>query len=101
MDRRHIKQQYQTHEDEDSGEEADDEEDQFPATIKQAKGDEWHYSVGQQEPEDEAEEMSIVVNPRKETGQEEHSSHSHKLQNGHLRVLETGPLMDHLHYAAG
>ena len=45
--------------------------------------------------------MSVVVDPRKESGQEEDSSDPDQLEDCHLGVLEARPLVDHLHDAGG
>jgi len=45
--------------------------------------------------------MGVVINPRQESGQEEHGGDAHQLEDGHLGVLEAGPLVDHLYDAAG
>jgi len=45
--------------------------------------------------------MSIVVDPRKQSWQKEDSGDTNKFEDGHLRILEAGPLMDDLDNAAG
>ena len=45
--------------------------------------------------------MGVVVNPRKESGQEEDGRDAHQLEDGHVRVLEHVPLVDDLDHATG
>ena len=56
--------------------------------------------VGEEEAEDEAEEVRVVVHPRQESGEEEDGRHADHLEERHLGVLETRPLVDHFHHAA-
>ena len=101
MDGGHIEQENKTHEDEDGREEADAQKDEFPPPVEDPEGDERHDCVGEKKPKDEPEKMSVVVDPGQEAGEEEDGRDSDQLENGHLGVLETRPLVDHLDNAAG
>ena len=75
----------------------------FPASgasSSPSEGDERQEGVGQQEPEDEAEEVRVIVDPGKEPDEEEHGRHADHLEDSHLGVLESRPLVNHLHHAA-
>ena len=101
MDGGHVEEENESDKDEHGGDEADPEKDQLPPPVIDAKGDEGHDGVGDEEAEDEAEEVSVVVNPRKESGQEEDSGDADQLEDRHLWVLEARPLVDDLHDAGG
>ena len=101
MDGGHVEEENESDKYEHGGDEADPEKDQLPPPVIDAKGDEGHDGVGDEEAEDEAEEVSVVVNPRKESGQEEDSGDADQLEDRHLWVLEAGPLVDDLHDEGG
>ena len=97
----HVEEENQTNEDDDAGNETDPEKYQLSSSLIDAEGDEGHDGIADEKSEDEPEQMSVVINPGQETREEEDSSHSHQLQYRHLWILETGPLMNHLHDAGG
>ena len=97
----HVEEENQTHEDDDAGNETDPEKYQLSSSLIDAEGDEGHDGIADEKSEDEPEQMSVVINPGQETREEEDSSHTHQLQYRHLWILETGPLMNHLHDAGG
>ncbi len=77
-------------------------QDQFsPAVVGPTEGDEGQESVGEEEPKDESEEVSVIVDPRQEPGQEEDSRDSDQLEDGHFWIFEHVPLVYHLDHAAG
>ena len=96
-----VEEEDETDKDEHGGDEADPEEDQLSPAVIDAEGDEGHDGVGYEEAEDEAEEVGVVVNPRKESGEEEDRGDADQLEDGHLGVLEAGPLVDHLDDGGG
>lgn len=97
-----VEEQQQADEEEDDAGEADDDQDQLPPTVVDPpEGDEGQERVGEEEPEDEAEQVGVVVHPGKESGQEEDGRDADQLEDGHFRVLEHVPLVDHLDHAAG
>ena len=96
-----VEEQQEADEEQDDAREADDDEDELPAAVVvPAEGDERQDGVGQQEPEDEAEEVRVVVDPWQESGEEEDCGDADQLEDGHLRVLEHVPLMNDLDHAA-
>ena len=86
MYRRHIEQQDEAHEDEDTREQTDPQQDQLPPPLVHAEGDEGHDGVGDEEAEDEAEEVSVVVYPRQQAREEEDCRDPDQLQDRHLRI---------------
>ena len=112
VDGGHVEQQQQANQHEQRGGQADPHQHHLaPALVGRvaaaagiaaaAQGDEGQQRVGEQEAEDEAKQVGVVVHPRQQPGQEEHGCHAHQLEDGHLRVAEGGPLVDHLHHAHG
>ena len=96
-----VEEQQEANEEKDDAGEADDDQDQLPAAVVvPAEGDERQDGVGQQEAEDEAEEVRVVVHPGQESGKEEDRGDADQLEDGHLRVLEHVPLVDDLDHAA-
>ena len=67
MDGGDVEEEDEPDEDEHGGDEADPKQDQLSPPIIDAKGDKGHDGVGYKEAEDEAKEMGVVVDPRKET----------------------------------
>ena len=99
--RRDVKEQDKAHEDKEGRQEADPQQDQLPLPVKHTEGDERHDGVGEEEPEDEAEQVGVVVDPGQEAGEEEDGRDPDQLEDGHLGVLEGRPLVDDLDNAAG
>ncbi len=85
------------------GGQTDPDERRFaPALVHAAaECDKRQQRVRQQEAEDEAEEVGVVVDPRQQPGQEQHGRHSHQLEDRHLGISKHRPLVNHLHHAAG
>ena len=101
MDGGDVEEQQEADKEKDDAGEADDDQDQLPAAVVvPAEGDERQDGVGQQEAEDEAEEVRVVVHPGQESGEEEDRGDADQLEDGHLRVLEHVPLVDDLDHAA-
>ena len=101
MDRTHVEEQDEPDKDEQGKDDADPEQHNLPPPLVQPERDKGQNGVADEEPEDEAEEVGIVVDPGQQAGQEEDGGDADELEDGHLRVLEAGPLVDHLHDGGG
>lgn len=101
MDWSHVEKEYQPNKNENASYQTDPQQYQFSSSLIDAEGDEGHDGVGDEEAKDEPEEVSVVVYPGKKTREEEDCGDSDQLEDGHLWILETWPLMDDLHDAAG
>ena len=101
LDGADVKEQDESNENEDGEDEAEPKQDNLPPPVVDPEGDKGEDGVGHEEPEDEAEEVGVVVNPGQKAGEEEDRGHAHQLQHRHLGVLEAGPLVDHLDDGGG
>ena len=101
MDGGHVEEENESDKYEHGGDQTDPEKDQLPPPVIDAKGDEGHDGVGDEEAEDETEEMCVVVDPGQQAGEEEDGGDANQLEDRHLGILETWPLVDHLHDAGG
>ena len=97
----HVEEEDEPGEEEQGHHHAHPHQHNLPPPAVHPKRDKWQHGVGQEEAVDEAEEVGIVVNPGQESGQEENGRHPDQLEDGHLGVLEAGPLVDDLDNGGG
>ena len=96
-----VKEKDESDKDENAGEETDPQQDQLSSPLVDSEGDERQDCVRDEEAEDEAKEVGVVVDPGEESGEEEDCGDPDQFEYRHLRVLERRPLVDDLHNAAG
>ena len=100
MDWCYVEEQNESNKNKNAGQKTNPQQYQFSSSFVDSKSHERHDCVRDEEAENEAKEMGVVVNPWEKARKEEDRGDPDQFEYRHLRVLERRPLVDDLDNAA-